>query len=134
MPSAASIPDLTSTAAGIAAVAAFVVAYFFVITEEFTHLRKSKPMVIAAGVVWVLVAIAWHTEGLSGAAELLQHNAMELGELLLFLVAAMTYVNTLEERNVFAALRSALVARKLTLRAVFWITGGLAFLLSPVLD
>jgi Na+/H+ antiporter NhaD/arsenite permease-like protein len=131
---AAHIPDLTATTAGIAAVAVFVIAYFLVISEEFTQLRKSKPMVVAAGVVWVLVALAWHSQGHTGAVDLLQQNAMELGELLLFLVAAMTYVNTLEERNVFAALRSALVARKLTLRAVFWITGAIAFFLSPVLD
>jgi Na+/H+ antiporter NhaD/arsenite permease-like protein len=128
------IPDLTATAAGLTAVAVFVVAYLLVITEEVTQLRKSKPMVVAAGVVWVLVAIAWQAHGLEGAVDLLQHNAMEFGELLLFLVAAMTYVNTLEERSVFAALRSALLERKLTLRAVFWITGTLAFFLSPVLD
>src|SRR5262245_24730421 len=130
----ANIPDLTATAAGLTAVVVFVIAYLFVISEEFTHLRKSKPMVVAAGIVWALVAVAWHSHGLTGAVDLLQQNAMELGELLLFLVAAMTYVNTLEERNVFAALRSELLARKLTLRAVFWITGLLAFFLSPVLD
>ncbi len=128
------IPDLTTTPAGLAAVAVFLVAYLFVISEEFTHLRKSKPMVVAAGVIWVLVALAWHTQGLAGATELLRDNAVELGELLLFLIAAMTYVNTLEERQVFAALRSALIARRLGLRAVFWITGALAFVLSPVLD
>jgi Na+/H+ antiporter NhaD/arsenite permease-like protein len=131
---AANIPELTATTASLAAVAVFVIAYLLVISEELTQLRKSKPMVVAAGVIWVLVAIAWHSHGLTGAMDLLRQNAMELGELLLFLIAAMTYVNTLEERNVFAALRSALVARKLTLRAVFWITGALAFFLSPVLD
>src|SRR5262249_32628750 len=112
----------------------FVVAYLLVVTEEVTHLRKSKPVVVAAGLLWALVAIAWRAHGLAGADEVLRHNALEFGELLLFLVAAMTYVNTLEEREVFAALRSALVARKLTLRAVFWITGAFAFFLSPVLD
>ena len=59
----------------------------------------------------------------SGAADILRHNLLEYAELLLFLLAAMTYVNTLEERNVFAALRTWLVARGLSFRAVFWITG-----------
>ena len=27
----------------------FVIAYFFVMTEEFSHLRKSKPVVVASG-------------------------------------------------------------------------------------
>ena len=46
----------------------------------------------------------------------------------------MTYINTLEERNVFAALRSWLVSAGLSLRVVFWMTGLLAFFLSPVAD
>ena len=35
--------DLTQANVGIAALAVFVLAYFFVMSEEFTHLRKSKP-------------------------------------------------------------------------------------------
>jgi Na+/H+ antiporter NhaD/arsenite permease-like protein len=46
----------------------------------------------------------------------------------------MTYVNSMSERNVFEALRSWLIRRALTYRTLFWITGGLSFFLSPVLD
>ena len=127
-------PDLTGTGLGLLAVAVFVAAYAFVIAEEFTELRKSKPMVVAAGIIWLLVALAWQQSGVAGAADALQRNVLEYGELLLFLIAAMTYVNTLQERNVFAALRSSLLARGLSLRAVFWLTGLAAFFLSPVID
>jgi hypothetical protein len=48
--------------------------------------------------------------------------------------ASMPYVNTLQERNVFAALRTWLVGRGLSFRAVFWTTGVMAFFLSPLLD
>ena len=129
-----SVPNLTTSALGAIALAVFVVAYGFVIAEEFTHLRKSKPVVVAAGVLWLLVAIAWQAGGVPGVGELLRHNLLEYSELLLFLLAAMTYVNTLAERNVFAALRSWLIERGLSLRAMFWITGAMAFVLSPVLD
>lgn len=118
----------------LAALAVFVIAYALVIAEEFTELRKSKPVVVAAGIIWTLTAVAWQQSGREGVAELLRHNLLEYGELLLFLLAAMTYVNTLAERNLFAALRSWLVTRRLSLRAVFWVTGLLAFVLSPVLD
>jgi Na+/H+ antiporter NhaD/arsenite permease-like protein len=127
-------PDLTTSAWGVLALGLFVVAYGFVIAEEFTHLRKSKPVMVAAGVLWVLVAIAWQSSGIAGADELLRHNLLEYSELLLFLLAAMTFVNTLAERNVFAALRSWLIKRGWSLRTLFWITGAMAFLLSPVLD
>ncbi len=41
--------DLTGTWFGIAAVIVFVIAYATVISEELLHLRKSKPVMVAAG-------------------------------------------------------------------------------------
>ncbi len=131
---AESAPALVSTGFGILAAAVFVVAYGVVIAEEITGLRKSIPVVVAAGVVWLLVAAAWRSHGVDGAEIRLKEILLEYGELLLFLLSAMTFVNTLQERNVFAALRSALIARGFSLRAVFWLTGLMAFWLSPVLD
>ena len=128
------MPDLTQTSAALIALAVFAVAYVFVIAEEFTHLRKSKPVVLAAGILWLLVALAWQKSGLHGADEALRHNLVEYGGLLLFLLAAMTFVNTLDERQVFAVLRSGLVARGFSFRAMFWLTGAITFVLSPILD
>jgi len=65
---------------------------------------------------------------------MIQHNILEYAELLLFLLAAMTYVNTMQERNVFSALRSVLVSKGYSLNAIFWITGALAFCISPIAD
>ena len=31
-------------------------AYMLVMVEEFTHLRKSKPVLVAAGLIWLIVA------------------------------------------------------------------------------
>jgi Na+/H+ antiporter NhaD/arsenite permease-like protein len=128
------MPDLTRSAAALVALGVFAIAYAFVIAEEFTHLRKSKPVVLAAGVLWLLVALSWKGVGLEGTDEVLRHNLVEYGGLLLFLLAAMTFVNTLEERHVFVALRSALVARKFSFRTMFWMTGAITFVLSPILD
>ena len=128
-------PDLTGTAAGLAAVACSSLPTPSSFRRSSRSLRKSKPVVVAAGVVWVLVAMAWSMQGLKGAAEAAANNAMEYGELLLFLLAAMTYVNTLEERDVFAALRSWLVARGAVIAVRCSGSPGLmAFFLSPVLD
>ena len=54
--------------------------------------------------------------------------------MLLFLLAAMTFINTLQERGVFDALRAWLVSRSFSLRTIFWLTGLLAFFISPVAD
>ena len=49
--------DLTTHWIGFASVAAFVLAYLLVIGEEFTHMRKSMPVMLAAGVIWALVGL-----------------------------------------------------------------------------
>jgi len=127
--------DLTNTGYGIIAIVVFTLAYALVIGEEFLHLRKSKPVIVAAGIIWVLVGVAYANAGdHETAAAALRHNILEFAELMLFLLAAMTYINTLEERNMFAALRSWLVSSGYSLRTIFWLTGGLAFAISPVAD
>ena len=120
---------------GYAALVVFLFAYLLVIVEESLHLRKSKPVMVAAGVIWMLTAIAYAAQQQSHlVAEILRHNLLEYAELMLFLLSAMTFINTMVERNVFAALRAGLVSLGWSFRAVFWVTGTLAFLISPVAD
>ena len=78
---AESAMDLTNYWAGILALAVFIVAYVLVIGEETIHLRKSKPVIVAAGVIWVLVAIAYTAHGdTHSAAVLVRHNLLEFAE------------------------------------------------------
>jgi len=128
--------SLTSTGFGYASLALFVLAYVLVIFEEQTHLRKSKPVMMAAGFIWVLLAITYKQVGIPAdvAHHAIIHNITEYAELMLFLLSAMTYINSMDERNVFQALRSFLVSKGFSLRIVFWITGLLAFLISPIAD
>ena len=127
--------NLTTTGLGIFSLILFVGAYALVILEENLHLRKSKPVIVAAGIIWVLVAIAYQGLGKPDHAHgAILGNLTEYAELFLFLLAAMTYINALEERNAFRALRSWLVNKGFTLRTVFWLTGFLAFVISPVAD
>ncbi|MFQ6007248.1 MAG: sodium:proton antiporter NhaD, partial [Woeseia sp.] len=127
--------NLTDHWIGNAAVCVFVVAYATVLSEEFTQLRKSKPVLLAAGVIWTLLAFVYAQNGLSEPVKTaIRGSLAEFAELLLFLLTAMTYVNAMTERNVFAALRSSLAQRRLSYRKLFWATGTIAFLLSPVID
>jgi len=129
------VTDLTTTPLGIIALLFFIAAYGLVIFEEKLHLRKSKPVLLAAGVIWVLVGITFNAMGDTHTAhEAIKDNILEYAELLLFLLVAMTYINSMEERNVFQTLRIWLVCKGFSLRVVFWITGLLAFFISPVAD
>jgi len=127
--------DLTTHWAGYTSIAIFVLAYAFVMAEEFTHLRKSKPVILAAGMIWAIIAWVYTTNGFTHEAEAaVRHNLLEYAELMLFLLVAMTYINAMDERNVFEALRSWLVAKGFGFRQLFWITGVLAFFISPIAD
>ncbi len=127
--------NLTTSPFGFLSLAIFVLAYVLVIFEEALHLRKSKPVLIAAGLIWALLGFAFMRAGQSEIAEkAAQHIIFEYGELFLFLLVAITYVNTLDERRVFDVLRVKLTQRGLSYRQLFWLTGVLAFGFSGVLD
>ena len=120
----------------ITCIVVFCIAYIFVILEEKIHMRKSKPVVFAAGVIWVIVAYLAQQKGVDKHTfkAVLSHNLIEFSELLLFLLVAMTYINAMTERRIFRTLRYWLVMKGFTFRQLFWITGILAFVLSPIAD
>lgn len=127
--------DLTGSGVGIASVLLFFVAYLVVMAEEFTHLRKSKPVMLAAGIIWGLIAWHYQSHGIPHLVEnALRHNLEEYAELMLFLLVAMTFINAMDERNVFEALRSWLIRKGFGYRTLFWVTGLLAFFISPIAD
>jgi Na+/H+ antiporter NhaD/arsenite permease-like protein len=124
---------LTGHPVGWLALALFVLAYVAVMLEERIRIAKSKPVMLAAALIWGL--IAWQTRGEGTAARgAFEAMFLEYSEIFFFLVVAMTYVTAMGERHVFEALRAQLTQRRLGYRALFWITGALAFFLSPVLD
>ena len=127
--------NLTMHWAGFTALAIFVTSYAFVMAEEFTHLRKSKPVVLAAGLIWAIIAIAYSgTPHYEVVEHEIRHSFLEYAELAFFLLVAMTYINALEERNVFNSLKSWLIKNQFSYRQLFWITGILSFFLSPLAD
>jgi Na+/H+ antiporter NhaD/arsenite permease-like protein len=127
---------LTGTQRGIYTVLIFIIAYAFVMTEEFTHLSKSKPVILAAGIIWAHAAILSKEAGVSAEDmhKVFENNLKEYAELMLFLLVAMTYINSMSERNVFEALRSWLVRKQFSYRQLFVITGITTFFLSSVAD
>ncbi|MDC9727021.1 MAG: sodium:proton antiporter NhaD [Candidatus Thioglobus sp.] len=127
--------DLTSHWVGYTALALFALAYILVMVEEFTHFRKSKPVILVAGVIWGLIGWVYASHGLPHSAEVaLRHNLLEYAELFLFLLVAMTYIEAMKERLVFESLKAWLVSKDFTFRQLFWMTGFLAFFISPIAD
>ncbi|MFE8069941.1 sodium:proton antiporter NhaD [Marinobacteraceae bacterium S3BR75-40.1] len=132
----AGVLNATLEPLALLALGLFVLAYILVMAEEVLHLRKSKPVILAAGIIWMLVAAVASDYGVSQEQlhEMVGHNLTEYAALFLFLLVAMTYINAMEERNVFEFLRSYLVLRGFSFRTMFWLTGFLAFFISPMAD
>lgn len=129
--------DLTTSYVGYISLSIFVLAYALVMIEEFSHLRKSKPVIISAALIWGIIAFYFssvpglHSEKVEKA---LEHNVLEFAQLFLFLLSAMTYINALQERNVFDVVRYKLISRGFNFRQLFILTGVITFFLSPIAD
>lgn len=127
---------LTGTERGIYTVLLFIIAYGFVMAEEFIGLRKSKPVILVAGIIWAHAAVLATEAGVTVEQlhDAFEFNLKEYGALMLFLLVAMTYINAMAERNVFAALRSWMIRKKFNYKQLFWVTGIITFFLSAVAD
>ena len=127
--------ELLNHPVGIISILLFIIAYAFVMTEEVTHLRKSKPVLFAAGLIWAMIAWVGAQTGDSYAVKKeIMHAFDEFNQLMLFLLVAMTYINSMSERNVFEKLRSILLDQNFSYKKLFWITGFISFFLSPIAD
>lgn len=127
--------DLTQSWVGIVACTIFGIGYVLVIFEDKFKLRKSKPMLLAAGLIWCVIAIYHKGQGSPESVEAaMRFSFLEYAELFFFLLVTMTYISAMLERGVFHAIRLWLVAEGFSYRQLFWITGCLAFVLSPIAD
>ena len=129
------IPNATQSTPAILALGTFLIAYILVIFEEFIQLRKSKPLLLASGIIWMLVAIVANQKGIPEVVSIAtRQNLLEYAELLLFIIVAITYINVLTEFKIFDALGAWLIKNNFSYKQLFWITGCLAFFLSSIAD
>ena len=133
----------TGSTLGIIALCIFVLAYITVICEEYIHLRKSKPVILAAGLIWTIVAFLVVSKtndphlqklAITDMKAKISHTLVEFSELFLFLLVAMTYINAMNARKVFDSLKGYLVSKGYSFKQIFWITGILSFFISPIAD
>ncbi len=130
---AANTLDLTQNWVGYLSIGIFALAYLLAMIEEVTELNKSKPMVLAASIIWALIASVYVSGGMGEQAGHAFRTSLEgYAELFLFIMVSMAYLNALEERGVFDNLRVWLLSKGFSYRKLFWITGGMSFFMSAV--
>ncbi len=127
--------DLTHHWAGYFSLTVMVVAYTAAVFEDVTDLRKSKPMLLAAALIWMVIVFVYQQQGANQlAVTAFKGNLQTYIELLLFIMVSMTYLNAMEDMHIFDALKVWLVGKNLSYRQLFWITGFLVFFLSCVVN
>ena len=79
--------NMITSPVGIFCLLLFIVAYGFVMAEEFTHYRKSKPVIIAATFIWGFIAYAASSDpslSTNWAEQQFRHVILEFAELFFF--------------------------------------------------
>jgi len=130
------IPNLAMSWVGILSLVVFVIAYYFIAAEEKYEVNKAKPALFAGTFMFFLIGIYYSLNGLDVH---LVHNelkvlVLEIAEIFFFLLVAMTFIETLIERGVFDLMKYKLVSKGYSYKKLFWLTGLIAFFVSPVAD
>lgn len=128
--------DLTTTWVGILSLVLFIIGYYFIATEDKYHINKAKPALLMGTGIFMLIGLYFTINGLDGHH--LEHEVetliVEIAGIFFFLLVAMTYIEAMIDRGVFSALRYNLVSKGYDYKKLFWVTGLLAFFISPVAD
>jgi Na+/H+ antiporter NhaD/arsenite permease-like protein len=128
--------DLAVEPFGWLLLAIFIIGYYFIAAEEKYHINKAKPALFTGTFLFMLLGGYYALNGLNMASfeTEIAHLILEIAEIFFFLYVAMTYIEALIERGVFNALKGKLIAKGYGYRQLFWVTGLLAFFISPVAD
>ena len=129
-------PDLTMTWVGIVSLIIFIISYYFVATEERYEIDKAKPALLGGTFLFFLIGAYYAMNGLdiNLVHNEVKHLILEIAEIFFFLFVAMTYIESMLHMGVFDRLKYNLVSKGYTYKKLYWLTGILAFFISPVAD
>lgn len=127
---------LTTSWIGIVSIVIFVVGYYFIAMEDKYRINKAKSALLIGTGIFMLIGLYFAMNGLDGKIleNEVEHLIVEIAGIFFFLLVAMTYIEAMIDRNVFSALRYNLVSKGYSYKRLFWVTGVLAFFISPVAD
>ncbi|MFA6760958.1 MAG: sodium:proton antiporter NhaD [Sulfuricurvum sp.] len=121
---------------GVATLVIFVVGYYLIAQEERYHLDKAKPALFVGTFLFIAIAFYYAINGLD--LDIVKNQVegiiLEIAEIFFFLFVAMTFIEAMSDMGVFDRLKYNLISKGYNYRQLFWITGFLAYFLSPFAD
>lgn len=124
-----------SPALGLAAylgIGLFVFCYALIALEHKSKIDKSGLALLAGSGLWIIVSL--FSSDRSGLSAEILHESQEIFSIVVFLLAAMTIVETLLHYGLFDWIEQKISEKKLSSAQLFWILGFMTFFLSAVLD
>ncbi len=117
----------------------FVLGYLSITLEHTLKVDKLIPALAMMALLWAVIALAHvpvfeieHGLVPSHMEEMLLHHLGKTSEILVFLLGAMTIVEITDHFNGFGAIKAFVKTREK--KVLLWIMGGLAFILSAIID
>lgn len=128
--------NLCSTWAGIFCLVIFVAGYFVIALEHNFSINKAKPALFIGTLMFIVIAAYLKISGIDNHQLIvaLEKTVDEVSNIFFFLFVAMIFIQTLIERNVFEVIKAKIIQKKLSYKQIFWLTGAMAFFLSPLAD
>lgn len=119
----------------------FVLGYLSITLEHTFKIDKLIPAIAMMAFLWAVIALAqipvFEIDGIEGLVPshmdaMLLHHLGKTAEILVFLMGAMTIVEITDHFNGFGAIKSFVKTKDK--KVLLWIMGGLAFVLSAIID
>lgn len=108
----------------------FLVGYLLITLENLIGINKTATALITGVLCWTIYALSSPDQHLVGTE--LGHHLVSIAEILFFLLGAMTIVELIDAHEGFTLITDRIASRNT--RTLLWITCGLSFFLSALLD
>jgi Na+/H+ antiporter NhaD/arsenite permease-like protein len=134
--SAEKVLNLVHEPFGWLLLAIFIVGYYFIASEERYNVNKAEPALFIGTFMFMLLGsyYVFNHMNLKPFHDEVLVLILDIAEIFFFLFVAMTYIEALIERGAFDALKYRLLQARYSYKKLFWVTGVLAFFISPVAD
>lgn len=113
----------------------FCLCYTLIIIEDKVKIKKSTISIFFASIIWIFIALTFQEKGEN---ELINYKIKDIlnkyCELFLFLFTIITYVKIIKKIGIIDLIKKKLISNNTSYKKLFWITGLLAFFISPIAD
>lgn len=113
----------------------FILCYILIALEEKIKIRKSTISMLFAAIMWIILA---YLNKNNNDIVIINKKLFEIlytyCELFIFLFITITYINVIKATSIINKIQKVITKDKISYKKLYWITGLLAFFISPIAD